>query len=424
MSDKWLIVSVAGLGWNVVASRGLDCMSGLDFHPASTVFPAVTCTVQASFRTASPPKAHGMTSNGVFNRNLRKSAFWEQSSGLVEGSRIWDSARSRGRTVGMFFWQQSLGEEADYIISPAPIHKHEGGMIMENYTKPAELCRLLNAECGKFPLQRYWGPLASPKVGDCIVKNVETALRAVSADIVFLYLPTLDYDLQRFGPDDDRCARSFSLLQKQLARLSSLAEKQGRHLLVFGDYAISAVNQVPSHPNITLRKAGLFRTRQINGMAYPDIYASRAFAMADHEIAHVYVRDASDVPLVHDTLEATGVYESVEIKTVDCAWGHASAGEILLTARKGSWCAYPWWTDKREAPDYAAHIDIHSKPGYDPCELFFGSYFPPKVSLDTTRIRGTHGRLCDVAFASTQPLQGLGSNPSVISIAAHLQSII
>ena len=311
MSPKWMIVNVAGLGWSEVSSRRLSRVAGIDLAPAASVFPAVTCTAQASFRTASEPRKHGMVANGLFDRRLRKASLWEQSSALVEGPRIWEAARAAGRTVGMFFWQQSLGEAADYLISPAPIHFHHGGMAMETYTRPPELARLLLAECGQFPLNRYWGPLASSKVGDAVVACTEAALATVSPDALFVYLPTLDYDLQRFGPADDRCARSYALLRRQLCRLAALAEKRGFEMLVFGDYAIANVNQAPALPNVMLRKAGLFTTRTVRGMAYPDLHASRAFALADHEIAHVYVKDAADVPLVADALAATGVYEAV-----------------------------------------------------------------------------------------------------------------
>ena len=105
-------------------------MAGLEFRSAASAFPAVTCTAQATFRTAAEPRAHGMTSNGFYSRALMKPAFWEQSAALVQGPRIWDGARARGETVGMYFWQQSLGEQVDSVVSPAPIHKHGGGMIM------------------------------------------------------------------------------------------------------------------------------------------------------------------------------------------------------------------------------------------------------------------------------------------------------
>ena len=122
--------------------------------------------------------------------------------------------------------------------------------------------------------------------------------------------------------------------------------------------------------------------------------------MCDHEIAHVYVRDPSDVPTVAAVLEATGAYESCTPR-MDQPWAHPSSGDLLLVAKKGSWCAYPWWSDLREAPDWATHIDIHNKPGYDPSELFFGGYFPPRTCQDHSRIKGTHGRACETAWAST-----------------------
>ena len=424
MTDRWLIVSVAGLGWKDLEQRELTRLSGFSFMPADSAFPAVTCTAQASFRTASLARQHGMTSNGTFSRPFRKAAFWEQATSLVEGPRIWDTARQAGRTVGMFFWQQSLGESVDAIISPAPIHKHGGGMIMENYTRPAELGHCLRAAYRTFPLHRYWGPLASPKVGDAVVKSVEIALDDPSPDIAFAYLPTLDYDLQRHGPSDTRCTRSFTLLASQLTRLAALAERQGRQMLIFGDYPIGPISSLPAFPNATLRKAGFFNVRHVQGMAYPDIYSSRAFALTDHEIAHVYIPDPADITRVRESLVATNEYESVTIKTSECEWGHASAGELLLTAKAGSWCAYPWWTNKREAPDYATHVDIHSKPGYDPCELFFGSLFPPRTCVDAARIRGTHGRHGQVAYATSKPLIDLPSDPSIVTIAQSLSKML
>ena len=171
-------------------------------------------------------------------------------------------------------------------------------------------------------------------------------------------------------------------------------------MTVCGDYEITDVTSAPVHPNATLRQAGYFKVRPVAGRAYPDFYTSRAFAMCDHEVAHVYVREPEDVAAVAKLLVETGDYASVEVREGQ-SWAHASAGDILLVAKAGSWCAYPWWTHRREAPDWATHIDIHNKPGYDPCELFFDRSFPPKTCQDDSRIKGTHGRSSTVAWAST-----------------------
>ena len=253
---KHLVVMAAGLGYEGLERRKLLRMGGLEFRPAASVFPAVTCVAQASFRTAADPCEHGMTSNGFYSRALRKPAFWEQSAALVEGPRIWDRVRAAGETVGLYFWQQSLGERVDSLISPAPIHKHGGGMIMRNYTQPPVMGDALDKACGTFPLHRYWGPLASPKVGDAVLDNFYTMVEAYPVDHAFLYLPTLDYEAQRFGPTGHAPDKALAVFTKQLESLVAFAVKQGAALTMCGDYEIAAVDRPPVHPNATLRQAG------------------------------------------------------------------------------------------------------------------------------------------------------------------------
>lgn len=422
MSSKWFVVSVAGLGYNELFSRGLTRMGGLQFFPAKTVFPAVTCTAQASFRTASLPREHGIVSNGVFSRSMRRAELWNQSAELVQGGRIWDDARKSGKSVGMFFWQQSLGENIDFVFSPAPIHKHGGGMIMDCLSHPAGLSDVLRKKCGMFPLHKYWGPLAHPSVGNKVLDTVSAffEIESASADIVFLYLPTLDYDLQRYGTADRRTEKSFAILKSQIERIAQLAERDSRQLLVFGDYAISDVTLPAAFPNLTLKNAGLLTTRAVKNRLYPNLFHSRAFAMVDHEIAHVYVKNPEDITTVKIILGETGDYDEVIVRKPEYDWAHDVAGDILLVARKGSWIAYPWWSCTSEAPDFASHVDIHSKPGYDPGELFFDRSSLFSISQDTNRIKGTHGRNeAPIAFASTSSLN-IASEPSIVSIAECL----
>lgn len=420
-----MIIQVAALGWQDCRFHGISHLAGLRLQPAQSTFPALTCTAQASFRTASDPRCHGMVANGSYSRILQKPSFWEQSANLVQGPRIWDAARANGQSVGLFFWQQSLGENADVIVSPAPIHFHHGGMAMASYTQPPALAHSLQRACGSFPLHRYWGPLASPHVGDGVVQHTLAALHQTHPSLAFIYLPTLDYDLQRFGPHHPRCRASFTALSRQIDQLARYAEAHQYELLIVGDYAIQEVTRPAVFPNRTLREAGFFRTRSIRGMAYPDFYAARAFALVDHAIAHVYVKDAQDVPSVAKCLKDSGGYAKVEVKSASSSWGHASAGEILLCAHEGSWCAYPWWSRAKEAPEYATHVDIHAKPGYDPCELFFGFQRGRLgTSLQTARVRGTHGCADSVAFASSISLPNLTENPSYIALASALQQAL
>jgi len=374
---KKLTVIAAGLGYRLLERNGCLSIAGLSFGAASSVFPAVTCVAQASLRTGLSPTEHGMISNGWWSETLKKPLFWEQSAALVKGPRIWAERRAKGETVGLFFFQQSLGEEADLILSPAPIHKHGGGMMMSCYTKPTELAVELKKRCGTFPLWRYWGPLASPKVGRACIRSFEEMTNLCDVDEAYLYLPTLDYAAQKEGPNSCAAKAALGEFVHQMEGLTDLCQRRGCALVVQGDYEITPVTEAPISPNVTLRQAGFFKTRAVEGRAYPDFYQSTAFAMCDHAFCLVYGTEGEKAVKM---LLATGDYEAVP-----------SIPNLLL-AKRGSWCDYAWWTNRREAPDFASHVDIHNKPGYDPKELFF---------FNRGTVKGTHGRTCEIALAQS-----------------------
>lgn len=391
--SRLLVVQVAALGHDLVS--GADNWRGT-FRPLAPSFPALTCPVQATMRTGLPPARHGMIANGLFFRDLRKAMFWEQSSRLVDGTRIWDAFRARGGSVGMLFWQQSLGETVDIVISPRPVHKHGGGMIESCYSSPPDLYEWLCAQVGSsFRLAQYWGPLASHR-SSAWIANATAALLADAErrpDLCFTYLPVLDYDLQRHGPGGPAAVRALQRLFEQLSLLADAADAAGYDMLVYGDYAIESVQGDVVFPNRILRNEGLFAYKDVRGMAYPDLHASRAFAMVDHAIAHVYIPDPADIPRAAAAFEGCSGIDRVCAREGLAALGldHPNSGELVLIAASGRWFAYPWWQESREAPDFDRHVDIHNKPGYDPCELYFG--WPPlSVSRDTSRIRGAHGR--------------------------------
>lgn len=402
MATKLLVVQVAALGWDLVKD-----LPG--FRPAEAFFPALTCTAQAGFRTASLPREHGMVANGVRLPDLRKILFWEQSSALVQGERIWSRYRAAGRKVGMMFWQQSLGDgELDLVLSPAPIHKHSGGMIQDFYARPEGLSQRLAARVGRsFNLMDYWGPLASRKSSAWIAGATCALLSDArfSPDLLFSYLPHLDYDLQRHGPAAPRARASLDFTLQCIDRIKTEAQSHGWHWLFYGDYAIQPVSAAV-FPNRRLLEAGLLDTREIKRMLYADLFASPAFAMVDHQIAHVYARDSRAAAAARDALAGLPGIESILDRDQQAALGldHPRAGDLLLIAQAGKWFAYPWWTEKHRAPDFATHVDIHNKPGYDPCELYFG-WPPPSVSMNTARIRGSHGRPGDsVAWCTSLDL--------------------
>jgi hypothetical protein len=376
---KTLNVVAAGLGYGLLERSGMLEMAGLRFGPAPSAFPAVTCVAQASLRTGLPPAGHGIVANGWWSEALRRPLFWEQSARIVKGRRVWADRRARGGTVGLFFLQQSLGEEADVVVSPAPVHKHGGGMLMSCYTKPTGMAPIVEKLCGRFPLWRYWGPFASAKVGRMCISWFEEMTNAHDVDEAYLYLPTLDYAAQAKGPDSPAAKAALKELRRQLERLADICMRRGCELKVAGDYEIAEAASEPVRPNVVLRRNDLFRTRTVAGRSYPDFYQSAAFAMCDHELCVVYGEERERAA---GLLLETGGFERAD--GADALPGDC----VVLLARPGSWCEYVWWTDAREAPDFASHVDIHNKPGFDPKELFL---------FNRGVVRGTHGRRRAVA---------------------------
>lgn len=404
---KLLVVQVAALGYDFLTTHRDPICEDLSFAPMETVFPALTCPVQASFRTGTPPGQHGMVANGLWDARYAKVRFWEQPAALVQGPRIWDHWRQQGGTTGIFFWQQSLGEAADMLLSPAPIHLHSGGMIQDCACQPPALYQELCRTVGRtFQLARYWGPLASPASSQWIAEaTCQILARPDAPRLCLTYLPALDYNLQRYGTQDKRSIQSLQTTFQQLALLRRAARQHNYELVVFGDYAIADCGTGVVYPNRLLRNAGLFQTRTIRKSLYPNFYNTRALASVDHEIAHVHVRHAHDLPAVRAALSShPGIGQIIEGKArKKHGVAHPNAGDMILVAADGYWFAYPWWQKAAEAPDYAGHVDIHNKPGYDPCELFWG-WPPGRVGQNPNRIRGSHGRIGpgrQTAWAST-----------------------
>ena len=404
-----LVIIAAGLGWNIIHHH--KPATRLNFRPIAPGALSLTCPAQATLRTALPIAQHGIVASGWHHHALARPWFWEPSAALVNGPRIWTEARRAGQTVGMAFFQQSLGETLDLVISPKPIHRHHGGLILDCYTRPEPLYAELRAALGRpFDFYHYWGPLARARVGRWIAQAARAILQRPDAPHhLFLYLPTLDYDQQRHGPHSPQTAAALNEFIAQIEPLIATAEDQNRAWVLTGDYAIEPVSpQGAIFPNRLLRQAGLFHTRQTARMLYPDFFTSRAFAIVDHQIAHVHVPDPDHLPAVRDLLQAqTGIAQILDrnAQTHQNIHHPPRSGDLLLIAAPGHWFAYPWWTHPRQAPDYANHMDIHNKPGFDPCELYF-AFPPPRTSQNTARIRGSHGRSgpgCEVATAGHFP---------------------
>lgn len=382
-SPKALVINVAALAPQHVAQcPALSRLAATGWSaPMTPTFPAVTCSAQATLTTGQPPSAHGIIANGLFDRDELEVAFWEQPAKLVQAPRLWDILKQRNpaATCAVLFWQHSLYANADIVITPKPIHL-EHSMLLWCYSKPAgyyeELCGVL----GKFKLQNYWGPLAGIGSSRWIAAAAARTLRTKQPDLTMVYLPHLDYGFQKHGPDSPRTARDLKQVDDCVAEIVAAATP-GTTVFIVSEYSITPVTG-PILPNQLLRHAGLLAVREIGGGEYLDIERSAAFAMVDHQVAHIYCKPDAVEP-ARRVLAAVGV----EFRQPD----HSRSGELVAVAPRDKWFAYYWWLEPSKAPPFARHIDIHRKPGYDPCELWFDwpwLRIPTRPEL----VKGSHGR--------------------------------
>jgi len=372
-----------------MASEG--CALGL--QPS---LPAVTCSVQATLLTGRAPADHGIVANGFYLADLGEVRFWEQSARLLGAPHAWTRLPRRPR-VAMLFWQNALHADVDCMITPKPMHT-ESGLLADCYSRPADLYGRLREALGEFPLHRYWGPMAGIESSEWIAAATEHVWRELRPDLCLTYLPHLDYNTQRLGPDPAGLAGDLRALDALAGRLAETARADGADVIVLSEYSLSPVSR-PVALNRVLRDAGLLALRDLGGREYLDCGACRAFAVADHQVAHVYLPAVADAERdtmarrVAAILQATDGVDEVLDADAQAARGirHARSGDLVCIAKPDAWFTYYWWLDDAKAPDFARTVDIHRKPGYDPVELFADAA-TRSIPLDASLVRGSHGR--------------------------------
>lgn len=415
VQQRTAILNVVGLTRRLL-SAAAHCPALSGFAAANTVrpirplLPAVTTTMQATYLTGLGPAEHGIVGNGWYDRILAEHHFWKQSNHLVSGEKLWEAARrERGTpfTCAKLFWWYNMYSSADLAITPRPIYCADGRKVFDIYAEPPELRPAIKAALGDFPFPSFWGPRAGIASSRWIARAARWVEEHHSPDLSLVYLPHLDYDLQRRGSAG--AAEALREIDPVVGDLLEFYHARGVGVVLLSEYGITDVDR-PIHLNRVFRERGWFRVRDELGLEVPDLGASQAFAIADHQVAHVYVRNPGLVEVVRREVES--VAGVGEVTAID----HPRAGDLLAVSDARSWFSYYYWLDDAVAPDYARCVDIHRKIGYDPAELFvdpataFASVrvaaklakkalgfrmLMDLIPLDATLVRGSHGRVPD-----------------------------
>ena len=416
---KTVVINVVGLTRRLIGEHTPFIKSFLEKGSSTViepVLPAVTCSTQSTYLTGKWPSEHGVMGNGWFNKEQQEIQFWKQSNKLVESEKIWEKLKKIDPTFtcSNMFWWYNMYSSADYSATPRPNYLADGRKIPDCYTYPSELRDTLQSELGTFPLFSFWGPKTSIKstrwIADASIKTDELH----DPTLTLIYLPHLDYNLQKFGLDFSKIGKDLNEVDAEVKKLVTYYEKKNANIILLSEYGITDVNN-PIHINRILRKEGYLDIRIERGLELLDAGASDAFAVSDHQIAHVYLKDISLKAKIKDLLKKVdGIEQVLSDEELEQAHiDHDRCGDIVVVADKNSWFTYYFWEDDNKAPDYARMVDIHKKPGYDPVELLTDpddKLVMPKVAwkllkkkagfrsvldiipLDAKLVKGSHGR--------------------------------
>lgn len=417
---KTVVINVVGLTPSLIGERTpflkqwSQSAKRAAIHP---VLPAVTCSAQATYFTGKWPDTHGIVGNGWYFRDVCEIKFWHQSNKLVEAPKLWDIARQQDPTFtcANMFWWFNMYSTVDFSVTPRPQYLADGRKMPDCYTHPADLRDHLQAKFGTFPLFDFWGPRTTIRSTQWIANASMEVDRLHNPTLTLIYLPHLDYNLQRLGPNDPKIGTDLGEIDGVCKELIEFYEGRGAQVILLSEYGITEVNR-PVALNRVLRQNGYLAVREERGTELLDPGASEAFAVVDHQLAHIYVKNPDRVAEVKKLIAGVpGVEKVLAGKERDeIQLSHARAGEIIALADARSWFCYYYWLDDERAPDFARIVEIHKKPGYDPVEMIANpniQFLMPKVAwkvmkkkmgfrmlmdiipLDASLIRGSHGRV-------------------------------
>ncbi|MDB5325860.1 MAG: hypothetical protein JWM57_1429 [Phycisphaerales bacterium] len=417
---RTIVINVVGLSNRLIGEHTPAIQALIARGRSATIaplLPAVTASAQATYLTGTWPQKHGIVGNGWYDRENAEVRFWRQADALVQQPRVWDVLKKThpDATTANCFWWNAMYSAADVTLTPRPMYPADGRKLPDIWTHPPTLRADFQKQLGQFPLFKFWGPMTSIESTRWIASAAIEVERRFQPTLNLVYLPHLDYGLQKIGPDDASIAADLKAVDAEVARLIKVADANGLAVLLLSEYGITPVD-TPVHLNRILREHGYLTFREELGRELLDAAASRAFVVADHQLAHVYVRDPADLEAVRSLISSTpgvaATFAGPERAAIHLA--HDRAGEIIAVASPQAWFTYYFWADDAKAPDYARTVDIHRKPGYDPAELFLD----PKrlavkariaaklaarklgmralldvIPLDATLVRGSHGAI-------------------------------
>ncbi len=339
--NRTVIINVVGLTESLIGPHTPKIAGFLKNGAKAHIipaFPAVTCTAQSNYLTGKLPAGHGIVANGWYNRELAEVQFWKQSNHLVQGRKIWDELRALDPkfTCAKLFWWFNRYSSADYSITPRPLYPADGRKVFDIHTWPYSIRTEIKKDLGEFPFPGFWGPAAGVDTpqgpADAASRWIAESARWIEnkyqPTLSLVYLPHLDYNLQRNGPSvaadvkrrtvetprdsganppphvggcqiNPGITRDLRQIDAIVGELISFFQSRSVQVLLLSEYGITSVD-APIHLNRLFREKGWITVKDELGLEVLDCGASKVFAVSDHQVAHIYLNDLSFENRVRD----------------------------------------------------------------------------------------------------------------------------
>lgn len=418
--QRTAVINVVGLTTRLIGESTPHIRTFMErsrFACVEPVLPAVTCTAQSTYLTGRLPRDHGIVANGWYDREYAEHRFWKQSNVLVKGEKLWEALRRADPdfTCAKLFWWFNMYSSADIAITPRPLYPADGRKVFDIHTEPMGLRERIKKDLGSFPFASFWGPGADIKSSVWIAESAKWVEEKHWPSLSLVYLPHLDYNLQRVGLDMPAIREDLRQIDEVVGDLIRFYEARNIKVVLLSEYGITDVSR-PIHLNRVFRAKDWLSIKDELGRETLELGSSKVFAIADHQVAHIYVNDPSLLNEVRALLEATPGVQQVLGKSEKYYAGleHERSGDLIAIADSQSWFTYYYWLKDSLAPDFASCVDIHRKCGYDPVELFLDPKLKlPKlkiglklakkmlgmrmlmdvIPLDADLVKGSHGRV-------------------------------
>lgn len=444
--QRTAILNVVGLTPRLICESTPNIRAFMERNKIARVqpgLPAVTCSIQSTYLTGRLPRDHGIVGNGWYDRECSEHRFWKQSNNLVSGEKLWEALRRVDPefACAKLFWWFNMYSSADFAITPRPLYPADGRKVFDIHTQPMGMRERIKKDLGAFPFPHFWGPASSIKSTAWIADSAKWVEEKCWPSLSLVYLPHLDYDLQRYGPDMERIAPALKEIDDVVGDLISFYENRSIKVILLSEYGITEVDR-PVHLNRLFREKGWLSIKNELGRETLDLGGSKVVMIPDHQVAHLYFNDPSIIPQAMELLQNTPGVQQVLGKQEKFFAGldHPRCGDLVVVSDFRSWFTYYYWENDKLAPDFARCVDIHRKSGYDPVELFLDPKIKrPKlkigwklavktmrfrtlfdvIPLDATLVKGSHGRIPEDTEDWPVLIGDLPHLPRSVNLAAH-----